>query len=143
MEESSAMNRRQQAASNHATGNDLQAVQRRTAERDMSEHHEHNPTDHEDPLSGPTWLLGVIGVVLTIVIVLGLTALYYNAQAQFTQERVMTAEIRELREHRQRQQARLEGPPRWETREFVGEEQDVYIVPIEDAMHRVVEKYGR
>jgi hypothetical protein len=109
----------------------------------MTEHHEHNPGDHEDPVTGPTWLIGVIGVVLMIVIVLGLTALYYNAQAQVTHDRVMTAEIRELREHRERQHAQLAGPPRWETREFVGEETDVYVIPIDDAMKLVVEEYGR
>jgi hypothetical protein len=97
----------------------------------MSEHHEHNPSDHEDPLTGPTWLIGVVGVVLMIVIVLGLTALYYNAYGQITHERVMTAEIRQLREHQQRQQDILHGPRRHETREFVGEEHEVFIIPID------------
>jgi len=81
--------------------------------------------------------------VLMIVIVLGLTALYYNAQAKVTHDRVMTAEIRELREHQERQRAKLDGPPRWETREFVGEEHDVFVIPIDQAMQQVVEQYGR
>jgi len=109
----------------------------------MSEHHEHNPSDHEDPVSGPTWLIGVIGVVLMIVIVLGLTALYYNAQAQVTNERVMTGEIRELQDLRAQQRAKLEGPRRRETREFVGEEREVVVIPIDEAMQLAVEQYGR
>jgi hypothetical protein len=109
----------------------------------MSEHHEHNPGDHEDPLAGPTWLLGVIGIVLMIVIVLGLTALYYNAQAQFVEDRVKTAEIRELTEHLERQRARLEGPPREETRVIAEEEHTFYVIPIEQAMELVVQEYGR
>lgn len=48
----------------------------------MSDAYEHNPGDHEDPLPGPTWLVGIIGVVLLVVIVFGLTSLYYGAERE-------------------------------------------------------------
>ena len=38
----------------------------------MSDHAEHNPGDHEDPLPGPTWIVTFLGVVLLAVIILGI-----------------------------------------------------------------------
>ena len=45
----------------------------------MHEVYEHNPGDHEDPLPGPTWILGILGSGLLGVVVLGVTALFFNA----------------------------------------------------------------
>ena len=40
------------------------------------EYLEHNPGDHEDPLAGPTWTVGIIGTVMFVVTVLGVASLY-------------------------------------------------------------------
>lgn len=62
----------------------------------MSDAYEHNPGDHEDPLPGPTWLVSIIGVVLLVVIVFGLTSLYHGAERELD-ERKETARLAESR----------------------------------------------
>ncbi len=47
----------------------------------MSEVYDHNPEEHDDPSAGPTWLTTVVGVLLLVATVLGVTALYYNVKA--------------------------------------------------------------
>lgn len=109
----------------------------------MSEYFEHNPNDHEDPLTAPTWLLGIVGAILLVVIVLGLAALYYNTQSRLDEERLHTPELQQLRTMRERQRAKLQGPPRSETREIAEDvEEEVFIIPIEDAMDQIVREYG-
>ena len=44
----------------------------------MSDSYEHSPGDHEDPLAGPTWVIGVAGTAILIATVLGVTALFYD-----------------------------------------------------------------
>ena len=44
----------------------------------MSDAYEHNPGDHEDPLAGPTWTLGITGIELFAVSVLGVAAIFYD-----------------------------------------------------------------
>ena len=52
----------------------------------MSKHYEHNIQDHEDPVAGYTWMIGLVGTVLLVVTVLATVALYYNIQASQTKE---------------------------------------------------------
>lgn len=113
----------------------------------MSDVYEHNPSDHEDPLPGPTWMIGFIGAVLMVVIVLGITALYYSAKQEEVVVKVVEAEPVELVVLRRQQEEQLH-VTRWEEREDVdpsGETVEVrsLVIPIEQAMEAVVEEQGK
>jgi hypothetical protein len=97
-----------------------------------------NPPDRADPTPGLTWLLGLVGTLLLVVIVLGLTALYYNVKAEVFQRQVVSAQRVELEALRREQEALLAGPPRYVEREQQGETVRAYIIPIEQAMEIVV-----
>lgn len=98
------------------------------------EYYEHNPGDHEDPVSGPTWLMGLVGTILLVVIIFGLTALYYNAYARQLEMQVVDRDPYELREYREEQQALLAG----ETRPDADAQRDV--ISIEQAMQRMAQQ---
>ncbi len=102
------------------------------------EHYEHNPGDHEDPVAGPTWLMSLVGTILLVVIIFGLTAMYYNAQGQQLRERVYEREPYELRRYKQQQQELLTGEPRWVT-EVISDDEEIrrYVIPIDRAMDLV------
>ncbi|MHC4080189.1 MAG: hypothetical protein ACYS15_13410 [Planctomycetota bacterium] len=104
----------------------------------MTEVYEHNPDDHDDPTAGFTWLMGLVGALLLVVIILGLTALYFNVKAEMFQRQVVSAERLELQALRREQEALLAGPPRFIEREQQGETVTAYIIPIEQAMEIVV-----
>ena len=110
----------------------------------MSDYYEHNPGDHEDPLPGPTWLIGFIGVVLLVVVVLGVTALYFDTETEEATVSVLQTTPMELEELDAQQLARLEGPPRWEVEVAEGSVTARRIViPIDEAMERIVVEMGR
>ncbi len=109
----------------------------------MSQVYEHNPGDHEDPLDGPTWLIGIVGTGLLIVIVLGLVALFYGAYDREQETQVVTREVAQLRAHLDEQRERLEGPEREAQRELNGEEKTVRVIPIGDAIDRYVERVNQ
>jgi hypothetical protein len=102
--------------------------------------HEHNPEHHQDPKAGLTWFVGIVGVLLTVVIVLGLTALYYNVKAEVFQRQVVNEVRAEVQELRRAQEALLAGPPRYIERDELGQTVTAYIIPIERAMQLVVEE---
>jgi hypothetical protein len=104
----------------------------------LTEVYEHNPEDHDDPTAGFTWLMGLVGVLLLVVIILALTALYYNVKAEMFQRQVVSAPRAELLELRRQQEALLAGPPRSIERDQQGETVRAYIIPIEQAMEIVV-----
>lgn len=104
----------------------------------MTEVFEHNPEDHEDPVSGQTWLIGFLGALVLVAIVLGLTAMYYNAKAREIYKVVVSPERLEVRQLLQEQEALLAGPPRWVTRDDGAETVEALIIPIERAMELVV-----
>ena len=108
----------------------------------MTEVFEHNPQDHEDPVAGPTWLVGILGAILLVVSLLGLTALYYNVKAEELEGQVIGLERLEVLELRRQQEALLAGSPRWIKRDEQGEEIEAFIIPIERAMELVVEEAG-
>jgi hypothetical protein len=106
----------------------------------LTEVYEHNPEDHEDPTHGITWLVGLMGALLLVVIMLGLTALYYNVKAGEIQDHVISRQRDEVVELRRRQEALLAGPPRFIERDEQGRTVTAYIIPIEQAMESVVEQ---
>jgi hypothetical protein len=107
----------------------------------MSDSFEHNPGDHEDPLPGPTWIVSLLGAVLLIVIGMGLTALYYNAQHQEDQQKFVTRDPQELIDVRSEQLARLHTDPHYEKSTNVdGKEVTALIIPIDQAMQKVVQE---
>jgi hypothetical protein len=102
----------------------------------MSETFEHNPNDHEDPLAGPTWTIGIIGVILLAVSLLGLTALFYDRTDVELDVKVLEVPSAALDEMRATQNARLAGV-RLEKR--VAEEESI-VIPIERAMEIIVQE---
>jgi hypothetical protein len=64
------------------------------------EQFEHNPGDHDDPKADSTWVIGIGGVIVLIVLIVAITVLYYKTDEEFIIERVVNetpAEIRKLR----------------------------------------------
>ncbi len=108
----------------------------------MTDHHEHNIDDHEDPAASSTWLVGFIGVVLLVVTMLGVTALYYNIKAQRVDEKFVKPDINEPKNLRARQERLLNTPARWVERDEGGEVTRELSIPLERAMKIVVEDYG-
>ncbi len=104
----------------------------------MTEAFEHNPGDHEDPVSGQTWLIGFLGALVLVAMMLGLTAIYYNAKAREINKVVIIPERQEVRQLLQEQESLLAGPPRWVTRDDGAETVEALIIPIEWAMELVV-----
>ena len=58
----------------------------------MTDVFEHNVGDHEDPVAGPTWMIGFIGVVLLVVVVLGVASVYFQAEKTVEREVVLAVE---------------------------------------------------
>lgn len=113
----------------------------------MSDNFEHNPGDHEDPLAGPTWIVGFLGAVLLIVIVLGITALFYNADKQEVVHKVVNRDPQELIKLREDQKKRLEAPPHLqEVAEKNDKGEDVVVkslvIPIKEAKEHVIAEFA-
>jgi hypothetical protein len=116
----------------------------------MTEVFEHNPGDHDDPLPGPTWIVGFLGVVLLLVIMLGLTALYYNAVYQEDMKKIVLRDPQELEHLRQQQLAILTSPPRLVEEKVTVPNQTPPVeqiihalaIPIDQAMQLTVKEYS-
>ena len=108
----------------------------------MSEVFEHNPGDHEDPLPGPSYLVGLVGAVLLIVIFLGVTALFFNADSDEITRKVIDRDPAELDALRAQQQALLTGPPHWEKYTENDKPQTALVIPLEQAMQLTVKEFG-
>ncbi|MDY7110405.1 MAG: hypothetical protein SYC29_17385 [Planctomycetota bacterium] len=100
----------------------------------MSEVDRHILTDRDDPAAGPTWVIGLIGVLLLVVAILVTAALMYNSLAREFEQKVGAEAHRELEALRRDQTARLTDPPRWEIRPDSGEGERSLVIPIEQAM---------
>ena len=108
----------------------------------MSDYFEHNPSDHEDPLTAPTWMVGFIGVVMLLVVFLGLTALYYGAvqEEEEFKDSLIPLQIETLRAE---QLARLNAPPHLEVTVVDDEVTERRIViPIDQAIDLVLSEEG-
>ena len=108
----------------------------------MTDHHEHNIDDHEDPAASSTSLVGFIGVVLLVVTMLGVTALYYNMKASKEQVVVVDEPFIDVKNLRIQQERILTTPARWVERDEGGEVTRELHIPLERAMKIVVEEYG-
>ena len=104
----------------------------------MTDHHEHNLDDHEDPAASSTWLVGFIAAVLLVVTMLGVTALYYNVKAAKVDKEVVQVEIDEPRNARARQEQLLTASARWVERTDGGEIVRALAIPIDRAMELIV-----
>lgn len=106
----------------------------------MSDHAEHNIGDHEDPLPGPTWIIGVLGTVLLAVVILGVTALFFNADARVVDEKVIEQPYPQLEQMKQAQLAQLQGPPRIVEVNENDRKIETVVIPIELAMRKIAER---
>ena len=75
----------------------------------MSDVFEHNPGDHEDPLTGPSWYVGLVGGLILVATLLGLTALYYNMVTEEEVEKVINTGRDEFDDLRREQSIHLTG----------------------------------
>ena len=97
-------------------------------------------------LPGPTWIVAFLGVVLLSVIMLGLTALFYNAQTQEETVKVVKRDPEELVKLRALQQAQLYSTPHIaeEKIKVEGQQQEqiaqAIVIPIDQAMQLVVQE---
>lgn len=106
----------------------------------MSEHFEHNVGDHEDPVPSSTWLVGVLGAALLIIIVFGLTALYYNAQASESDVKVVRTAPFELQRYREQQAQYFVDEPTWTDRVRIDQRIRALVIPIDDAIEQVIQE---
>jgi hypothetical protein len=106
----------------------------------MSEIYEHNQGDHEDPLSGPTWTVGVVGVILLVVICLGTAAIFYSVFAAELDRKVINQPHLEYEQNRAENLERLDGPPRYELRPDLPEGEKALVIPIEQAMSAMAQE---
>ena len=104
----------------------------------MSDVFEHNPGDHEDPLTGPSWCVGLVGGLILVATLLGLTAMYYNMVTEEEVEKVIIVGQEELELLRREQSMHLTGSARWEERLVDGEVVIALVIPIDQAMQLVV-----
>ena len=104
----------------------------------MTDVFEHNPGDHEDPLTGPSWFVGLVGGLILVATLLGLTALYYNMVTEEEVEKVINTGREELENLRREQSMHLVGPARREERLVNGEVVIALVIPIDQAMELVV-----
>jgi hypothetical protein len=110
----------------------------------MSDVFEHNPGDHEDPVAGPTWLIGFIGVVLLVVVFLGVTSIYFDAEKAGEEYSALATVPLDLERLNQEQQAMLDGPPRWIITRVDQQEVDrQLVIPIDEAMQKIAQEMRR
>jgi hypothetical protein len=90
-----------------------------------------------DPSASSTMLVGLIGAIALVVIIAGLSALYYGSAREEWEGKFLARSAAELTDVRAAQQAELEGY-RW-----VDREQGVVAIPIERAMELVARELER
>ncbi len=104
----------------------------------MDDPFEHNPTDHEDPLAGPTWTIGIIGMVLLAVTVLAVAAVFYDFDTAEREIKIETAPTKAVEQLAAEQRLRLAGMRR--ERRVGGEE--AVVIPIDLAMELMAHEAG-
>ncbi len=104
----------------------------------MNDPLEHNPTDHEDPLAGPTWTIGIVGMVLLAVTVLAVAAVFYDVDIAEREIKIEIAPTSAFEQLAAEQRLRLAGMRR--ERRADGEE--AVVIPIDLAMELIVQEAG-
>lgn len=112
----------------------------------MTDHEHHDssadpPVEHEDPLSTPTWVVGIVGGVIFVACVLGVSGLLYDLLGERQDEVVLQAtQGRPVDQLHEAQMARLEGPARRELRTDSADGSPSIVIPIDEAMRVIVEE---
>ena len=109
----------------------------------MHESYEHNPGDHDDPLPGPTYILTILGAVLFCVVVLGVTALFFNADERMIDRKTQLETYPQFETLKAEQLAKIAGPAR---KVQVNENEKLVesvVIPIDVAMQKIVERAGQ
>jgi hypothetical protein len=78
--------------------------------------------------------MALVGTILLVVIIFGLTAIYYNAYGQQLEKQLIQREPHDLTIYRHEQRQLLEGEPRWVSEQVDDEEVRRYVIPIDRAM---------
>jgi vancomycin permeability regulator SanA len=102
----------------------------------LTEVFDHNPEAPDDPKAVSIWYLGLVGALLLVVIVLGVTALYANVKAGVFDAQVVRQRFTEVQDLPQAQEALLAGGT--VEVEVQGETIRKNTMPITEAMQRVV-----
>lgn len=109
----------------------------------MSDVYEHNLGDHEDPMSGPTWLVGFVGMIILIVIILAVTAVLKFTVSQVEQQALIELDVAELTAVKQRDFERLHSGPRIvEYVDVDGNVQTRLAIPIDRAIEQLAEDWS-
>ena len=91
--------------------------------------------DHDDPLAGPTYIVGTVGVVVFVSIVILLQAVVYDFRDGAKAEQDQGS-LRELSDVRFEQRRQLEGYG------WTYPEENRVRIPVEMGVERVLEMYG-
>lgn len=105
----------------------------------MSETFEHNPGDHEDPLAGPTWTVGVAGLVFFAVCMLGVAALFYRTMTREQEVKVLAPPTIAVEQLRAEQTARLTAEPHRELRPENPDGTESLVIPLDLAIELTVQ----
>ncbi|MDP6600741.1 MAG: hypothetical protein QGG74_02075 [Phycisphaerales bacterium] len=109
------------------------------------ERHAYVSGEAEDPTSGPTWVVGLAGAVLTVVVVLGMTAVYYAAERAETHHKVMSIRSQEAQLRREADTMALMNEAHWEQwtdADGVLAGERTLVVPMDIARDIVKKKWG-
>ena len=104
---------------------------------------EHNPGDHEDPMGGPTWLVGIVGAIILIVVLFGVQAVLKATERDTADEFVTQLDLSELNSVRARGAERMVDAPR--VVEYIdenGQVQTRVAIPIDDAIKVTLRDFG-
>jgi len=110
---------------------------------------EHLPThvsgDAEDPIMGPTWVVGLVTSILTLVTVLGVTSIYYAAKRAEVQHKVMSVRSEEAGIRREADRMALMNEAHWEQwtdADGVLAGERTLVVPMDTARELVKKRWG-
>ena len=89
--------------------------------------------DYDDMNVPMIAFVGVLGVILTVAIIVGLQALYYNYNQVLFEKRILNEPFVESDSRLAEQEAKLNSPYRW-----IDQEKGIVAVPIDRAKELVV-----
>lgn len=94
--------------------------------------------DHDDPEAGMTWFITLASAITLTALVLGLSAMYYGVEEQWTDELVTSAPAENYERSRSEQMSILAVPRRFEQLDVEGNPQARIGIPITTAMEALV-----